>query len=391
MFPITRRQFLRGLGAAGAAGLLAPRIVPSVIPFRRTEDRDFHFLVVGDSLIAGQGLREEDRFYSLTADWLGKELEPSGSRVLFKNKSHSGSNVYLNQEEKQALQKAEMPLDKFYHPEVNFSFPAIDTQVSVAAREYAAEGIPGEEVDLVMVSGGITNISVKSIINPFESERELREDIVEYCNGYMGRLVSETSKAFPKATIAVIGYYPMISPKSSTGMIYNAVLELYGFPGPAKPLMNNRLTKQFFKILHAKMTKRSRIWTEGSERELKAVVAAHNLSGAGGRAVYVPSPIDESNCFGTRNSLLWKMGKKGRSEDDLYDLRQKVCSEAIESVKDIGVQFRERFCELSGLGHPNPEGARAYTESIKKELRPLLAAKYGFGLASRESVNLSTL
>lgn len=391
MSPVSRRKFLKGLGAAGAAGLLCPQILSSGIPFRRKADRDFHFLVVGDSLIAGQGLREEDRFYSLTADWLKDELAPGGGRVHLKNKSHSGSNVYLNLKEKQALEKAEMPLDKFYHPEVNFSFPSISTQVRVAADEYSAEGIAGEEIDLVMVSGGITNISVKSIINPFEGEDELRKDIVEYCNGYMGRLLAETSRAFPKATIAVIGYYPMISPKSSTGMIYNAVLELYGFPGPVKPLMNNLLTKQFFKILHAKMTKRSRIWVEGSERELKAVVEAHNSSGTSGRAVYVPAPIDETNCFGTKNSLLWKMGKKGRSEDDLYDLRQRVCGEAIDSVKDIGVQFRERFCELSGLGHPNPEGARAYTESIKRKLRPLLAERYGFGLVPGEGVDLSTL
>ena len=385
---LSRRKFIEAFGAAALAGLAAR----ASFPFDRLLSggvRDFHFLVIGDSLIAGQGLREEDRFYTLTADWLKSELAPSGGRVFLKNKSHSGSNVYLNEEEKKALEAADRPDDKFYHPEVNFSFPSISTQVRVAAEEYAAAGVAGNEVDLVMVSGGITNISVKSIINPFEGEDELRRDIVKYCNGYMSRLLAETAEAFPRATIAVIGYYPMVSPKSSTGMIYNAVLELYDFPGPVKPVMNNLLTKQFFKVLHAKMTKRSRIWTKGSERELKSVVDAHNRSGAAGPAVYVPAPIDESNCFGTKNSLLWKMGKKGRSEDDLYDLRQNVCDEAIESVKDVGVLFKKRFCELSGLGHPNPEGARAYAESIRKELRPVFSERYGFGQVRQKSAIFS--
>jgi len=368
---ISRRKFVSLLGVSSAIGILGGVRVPGRQPSRRW-DGDLHLLVVGDSLIAGQGLREEDRFYSLTRDWLRDEVVRDSGRVFMKNLSHSGSNVYLNEDEKAALQEAEKAIDEFYHPEVNFSFPSISTQVEVARREYEAEGVTPEDVDLIMVTGGITNISVKGIINPFQGEKELRRDIVRYCNGYMGRLLSEMAGSFPNALIAVIGYYPMISPKSSTGMIYNAVLELYGFPGPFKPVMNNLLTKQFFKILHSKMTKRSRIWSEGSDRELSAVVDEHNRRTGREMAVFVKSPIDESTWFGTRNSLLWKMGKKGRSEDDLYDIRVKACDAAIESVNDVDLTFKRRFCELSGLGHPNPEGSRAYAEAIKKGLESTL-------------------
>ncbi|HUF03356.1 MAG TPA: hypothetical protein VMM38_04195 [Aridibacter sp.] len=374
MADLSRRKFIAALGAASAAGLLCRDVPAAIANFVRGRSGDFHFLVVGDSLISGQGLREEDRFYSLTREWLQQEIAGNGGKVFLKNKSHSGSNVYLNEEDRKALEEAERPLDEFFPSEVNFTFPSIAKQVEVAVREYSEAGIDPKSVGLVMVSGGLTNITVKGIIDPFDDSDNLRRDIVKYCNGYMSRFLGETGEAFPNATIAVIGYYPMVSAKSSTGMIYNAVLELVGISGPIKPVMNNIVTKQFFKILHKQMTKRSRIWAEGSDRELRNAVASHNERVGKEQAVFVKSPIDESTCFGTKNSLLWKMAKKGRSEDDQFDLRKKVCSEAIDSVEDIELDFSKRYCELAGLGHPNPEGARAYAESIKSALRPVLLA-----------------
>ncbi|REJ77469.1 MAG: hypothetical protein DWQ47_13915 [Acidobacteria bacterium] len=382
MKEISRRKFLQGLGATVFAGTLAP----SILPFQRAigayGSSDLHFLVVGDSLISGQGLREEDRFYWLTKNWLQESFLSEGGRVILKNKSHSGSNVYLNDKDRKALEDAERPLDEFFPSEVNFSFPSISTQVRKAAEEYAEAGIEKNDVGLVMVSGGITNITVKGIIDPFADTSDLRDDIKKYCGDSMKDLLGEIGDAFPKACIAVIGYYPMISPKSSTGDIYNAVLELYGISGPLKPVMNNIVTKQFFKILHSKMTKRSRIWSEDSDRELRGVVAAHNESVGREAAVFVESPIDESTCFATKRTLLWNMAKKGRAEDDMFDHRKETCGEAIDSMGDIDINFNKRFCELAGLGHPNREGAILYAENIKQALEPHFLAEKSASVSS---------
>ena len=331
-------------------------------------------LVVGDSLIAGQGLRENDKFYSLTRDWLETTVFSAKRKVALKNHSHSGASIYLSHEERKAIEEADKPLDKSYSPEVNISFPSISKQVQIARMEYLHDGVSPSDVGLVMVSGGITNMGVEGVINPFRDSDKLRNDIETYCHEYMGRLLDETASLFPRALIAVIGYYPMISPKSSTGMVYNAILELYKVPGPAKPVMNNIVTKQFFKILHAGMTKRSRIWLKGSDEKLSQAVRELNVRFGEERALFIGSPIDESTCFGTKDSLLWKMAKKGRSDDDLYDERLTVCAEAIRDVKDLDLAFRERFCQLSGLGHPNVEGAAAYAEAIKRSLAPRFAA-----------------
>ncbi|MCB1026042.1 MAG: hypothetical protein KDB79_16720, partial [Acidobacteria bacterium] len=172
--------------------------------------------------------------------------------------------------------------------------------------------------------------------------------------------------------IAVVGYFPIVSKKSSTGEVYNAILELYKFPRFTKPVMNNILTKQFFKIFHNKTSKRSRIWAGDSTVALQSAVDRINKKTGRQSAVFVGSPITEDRSFGTKNSLLFGMAKKGRSEDPFYDTRVEVCEKTIKSLKDVDLKFRSRFCELSAIGHPNIEGAKAYAEAITQKLQATL-------------------
>ena len=62
MNEFSRRHFLGRVGAA-AATLLAARNRSSAQIL--TRDRPFEMLVVGDSHMSGQGLREENKFYYL--------------------------------------------------------------------------------------------------------------------------------------------------------------------------------------------------------------------------------------------------------------------------------------------------------------------------------------
>lgn len=368
----SRRRFLKQIGAAAAFVFTSQ----SVLSFPRFwfvgGIEDFEMLVIGDSLVGGQGLKEEYKFYTLTKNWLETEFFKGNRKVSLKIKAHSGSKIYLGDDEIKAMGEAEKDLDEFYHPEINFSFPSMNTQIDVAKKEYGDEGIRVEDVKLIMLSGGITNLDTSYLINPFKKNKPLRRKITKYCNEEMFRLLQYTAKTFPDALIMVIGYYPMVSKKSSSGAIYNTLLEFYEFPGLTKPLMNNILTKQFFKILHTKMNKRSRIWAEGSNREFQNAVNRLNTKYGSQKAVFVKSPITGETTFETKNTLLWRMGKKGRSEDQLYDVRQIECPKAIEQVKDVKLEFKQRFCELSGLGHPNIDGSRVYAEAIERLLQTIL-------------------
>jgi hypothetical protein len=360
---VSRRKFLQGLGGLG--GLLLFGGSKAVFS---AASNDFEMLVLGDSLMAGQGLLEKDRFYSLTANWLKDTLRDSTRAFSVTNYSHSGAKIFLQPNEIEALRIAKKDPHYFYHQEVNFSFPSIKTQVDVAAIAYVAEGKQPADIDLILVSGGITDIGASNVLNGFKKNRPLRRKIEKYCNDGMYEFLNYAAKVFPNAIIAVVGYYPMISNKSSSGEIYNSILEVYDFPGFSKPVLNNIVTKQFFKILHARMTKRARIWLEGSNAAFTKAVERFNKDDARKKALFVETPIPENRSFGTKDSLLWRMGKKGRPADDMIDVRLAECPKAIEQVKEIDLKFRVRTCEVAGIGHPNPEGAQMYFEAIKKAL-----------------------
>lgn len=365
----SRRQFLGRLGGAAAA-LLATRhsLLTSVLAAPETT-RPFEFLVVGDSLVWGGGLREEQKFYTLTRDWLQAEAFGGARPVNLKVKAHSGATLTLHEAEAAAFKKAGRDERQYYEPEVNVAFPSAKMQLNIASSEYGEEN--SKKVDLVMLSGGLADISTAGILNPFGDDAELRRDIEKYLSHSMYNVLRHSGRLFPDAVVAVISYFPMLSPKTPAGKLFNATLESYNFPGPLKPVANNVVTRQFFKFIRKNAIKRSRLWFEESTLRMQEAVAKFNSDG--GRAVFVKTPITEDTCFETANSLLFRIGKKGRVEDFLYDERKAQCVRALpELKKTTGVEYPVRFCEIASVGHPNIEGSKAYAESIKTALGPVL-------------------
>ncbi len=366
MTELNRRQFAKLILAAPAILAAGRRVLGST-------DDVLHFLVVGDSLVWGQGLEEKDKFYSLTGNWLATEAFGGRREIDLKVKAHSGATLKLHKNEEDALSKAGRKETEKYNPEINVGFPSTLTQLETAHEEYNAAGIPPSEVRLIMMSGGITDISVAAILNPFGDNRQLESDIEKYCSKDMSDVLGRAAELFPNAITAVIGYYPMISPKTSAHELFNFVLEAYGLPRSLKPVANNVLTRQFFKVIRKKSLKRSRIWIKGSEAKIRGAIDELNKRIGSTRAVYVTAPIDESNTYGTGNGLLFKMLKKGRIDDHFYAERKEQCGPVLNDLKDkTGLKYPVRFCDMAAVGHPSPEGSKAFTESIKSALAPYL-------------------
>lgn len=371
MNSISRREFLE---AAFCLSLTA--LLPRISAGRSTHDgREFQLLVVGDSLIWGQGLDEADKSYSLVKNWLETEAFGGTRKIKLKNKSHSGSTIKLHPNEDEALRKAGREETDGYEPEVNVGFPSIWKQVETAAGEYERDGVGG--ADLVLLTASITDISVRGILDPFGKDDELRSEIKKYSYDHTSDLLEHISARFPASAIAVIGYYPMISPKTPASKLFNVWLESSGFPRFLKPVANNVLTRQFFRSVRKKALKRSRIWASESDRHLQAAVDRFNSNAGRKRAVFVRSPITEDTTYETRNTQLFRMVRKGRSDDALYDSRVKLCRAALPDLKrTTGLKYSVRSCEIAAIGHPNIAGSRAIAESIKRSVAPLLAANY---------------
>ena len=364
MTKYSRRNFIQQLGAlAGVA--LAGRSAFSAPLF--DDSAPFDFLVIGDSMVWGQGLPEEQKFYHLTKQWLQNEVFDNARQVNVKVKAHSGASINLRKFESDALEKAEIGETKFFHPEVNVSFPSIQAQIDVARKEYENP----QSVDLIMLTGGITDIRLSVILNPLKDNDELRREIVTHCNEKMYELLKRAAADFPNALIVLVGYYPFLSKHTPASTMLNNILEIYEFPRPLKSVINNPLNRQLLKSYRKKMIERSMIWATDSTREFKKAIARLNAESGKQRAVFVESPITEENSIAAKKPLLYETGKKGRAQDALATERLKVCDETIDELKKLtDLKFRSRTCELATIGHPNVEGSKAIAEAIKENLKP---------------------
>lgn len=364
---ISRRDFLLGIGAlAGAAVCSRPYFLFGNV----NELAPFEFLVLGDSLVWGQGLQEEQKFYRLTKTWLRDEVFAGRRSINLNIFAHSGSTIQLDSREEKALLGAERDPNENLHPEINVSFPVINAQLAQARKAYERP----EDVQLIMLSGGIPEVGVSNILNPFQDNEKLSEDIRKYCFGHMSPLLAETHDAFPNARIVVIGYYPIITKHTPMKRIVNDVLELYNWPGWTKPLLNNPAKRILWRRFRGKMIKRSRIWAEGSTAELGRAVDALNESTGSETAILVVPPFAEKNAYGTKDSYLFKVAKKGRAADPLREVRGEECRPALSELRrDTDLKYRTRVCELASIGHPNEKGSAAIADAVKHALLPLLA------------------
>ncbi|MGD9588792.1 MAG: hypothetical protein AB7Q37_03065 [Pyrinomonadaceae bacterium] len=360
-----RREFIRLL--AGAAAFAS---IPS-FGFARARAA-FDMLVVGDSLIWGQGLHEEQKFYTLTKEWIEKEILAGSVPVELKVLAHSGSRVKLDPRERAALDRANRTGSEALHPEVNVSFPTIERQLAAAVSIYSDP----KSVDLIMLSGGIPDVGVAKIIDPFESNKRLRERIDTYCRKHLGDVLADAAERFPNAKFALIGYYPIITRYTPMKRIVNDILELYHWPRWSKPLVNNALNRSIFRLWKRKMIKRSRIWLEDSTAAFRDVARAVNQAAGRERAVFIPSPITERQSFGTPDSRLFTVARRGRPADPKGDTRLRECGPALSQLREeTRLEYRTRFCELASVGHPNPAGAAAIAAAIRNSLRPLLTQR----------------
>jgi lysophospholipase L1-like esterase len=366
MTNFTRRDFLKAL----AASAVLTTVGRGLAPFSFADKTGpFELLVVGDSVIWGQGLEEKDKFYTLTKQWLESEAFGARREVNLNLTAHSGSTLKLHADVAEKYKKAGRDETFYYNPEMVVDFPSIWKQLEVAADEYERQG-KAQGADLVMLTGCIPDITVSKVLDPYGDNEELPLQIQKYCQDDMYDVLELAATKNPNALLAVIGYYPMLSPKTSGTRLFNNWLEIKSFPRPFKPLANNGLVRKlFFNKLRKKGIVRSRIWFDESTKRLQAAVDKLNSNHGAQRAVFVKSPITEDTCFETPNTLLFRMGKKGVTDDPLYAQRLANCKPTMAELKrSTGIDYPVRLCEMAAVGHPNPAGSRAYAEAIKSAL-----------------------
>ena len=364
----SRRQFLKQLGAFAGLLLAGKNALPFSV-FAESDDV-FDVLVVGDSFIWCQGMREEKKFYYIVKEWLRREVFDGKREVNLKVKAHSGARIFIHDDQIKKMRKVGEDPTKFHHPEVDISFPSIEWQVETARKEYENPA----SVKLVMVSGGITDMIVGNTINPFLGKSKFRRMIHDYLNVAMAKLLEQTTAAFPNAQVVVVGYFPIVSTKSDVNKITKYLMKVVKFPHPLQFLFTNDFSKQFMKIVRKETTKRSRIWLSESNKQLREAVRKTNEKLGRERVIFVETPIPEEKSFATKNSMLFGLSDDNLPEDEIYEERKVICSQVFKEIKYKPFSLlSNRFCELASVAHVNYEGSKAYAEAIKTQLKPIFA------------------
>ena len=291
-------------------------------------------VVLGDSILWGQGLLEEQKASAIVQRRLAEKFgRPVRKRVY----AHSGAKViesgaHLN----------------ITHGEVPSSFPHVALQ---------AECVPNPgKVDLVLLNGCINDVDATVLFDPTTDPQEIGIGKLceEKCRGPIRSLLTRIGNRFPRASIVVPGYYPFFSERT--------------------PKMTLRFVSRLFRLMAKTegephrwpesgdhMIRKSAAWRELSDKALReAVEESGREEGITGRVVFAPVPFLPENTYGTPESLLWGITE----HDNVASFRWWKC------LDRPNVPERMRCINASAF-HPNPDGANRYAEAILRALESL--------------------
>jgi len=280
-------------------------------------------LVIGDSVVWGQGLAEEHKTAAILARHLGAEL-----RML----AHAGAKIGIHDSYRVTMPSAEIPC----------FFPTILQQL---------HSVPGgaDDIRWVLMNGGINDVEIQRVFNPMVAQYELELHTRNYCGRDMLTLLRRVTRRFENAVVLVLGYYPGLSHQSrpdGVERLYSLVHGTEFVPVHEPELFRNEIVDHCM-----------RFW-KLSNGLLRGAVEHVNREAGKTRAIFVDSGMTEPNAAYAPQSLLWELDVNDpeKAPDEVAEQRRA----AAELLAAGPLQLRQ--CRLSSAGHPNVAGAARMAE-----------------------------
>jgi hypothetical protein len=287
-------------------------------------------LVIGDSVVWGQGLAEEHKTASILARHLGAKMEML---------AHAGAKIGLRDSYTVTMPSGEVPC----------FFPTILQQL---------QGFRGDRADVrwVLMNGGINDVEIQRVFNPMVPQYELELHTRNYCGRDFLMLLRSILQRFRHAQVLVLGYYPALSHQSrreGVEMLYSLVHGVRFAPVSEPDLFREAVVEHCL-----------RFWRLSSGL-LRGAVESVNREGRAARAIFVDSGMREANAAYAPQSLLWELDLSDpeRAPDEAAEARQA----AAELVATGPLQMRQ--CQLSSAGHPNVAGAAGMAQQCIEALK----------------------
>jgi lysophospholipase L1-like esterase len=284
-------------------------------------------LVIGDSVVWGQGLAHEHKTAGILAKHLGAEMTML---------AHSGAKIGIRDSYTVTMPSAEIPC----------FFPTILQQL----QEF--NGDPAS-VEWVLMNGGINDVEIQRVFNPMIPQYELELHIRNYCGRDLLAILQLATQKFPNARTLVLGYYPALSHLSraeGVESLYSLVHGVKFAPLFDADIFRNELVEhcvRFWKL---------------STGLFRSAVAHVNREAGDKRAVFVDCGMEEANAAYAPESLLWECESNdpNKAPDESVAERSGAC----ELVGAGDLQKCQML--LSAVGHPNVAGAARMAEQCIK-------------------------
>ena len=294
-------------------------------------------VTLGDSVCWGQGLVEEHKFDYLFAQEKGLPL----ARV-----AHSGAVIGTASDASREVEPGEIPVGA----------PSIWQQM------LAYPSWP--QVELVLLNGGINDVSLTRILNPATSAAHLEQLVDQFCRQGMSDLLQAAAVklTLPNARIAVLGYYPILSSQSGgSERQVQSLLEIHGVATSSVVMGDG------FSLSDVTPTIVSNCVTfwKSSNIALQAAVDAVNANPGQKKCIFVKLPFAEQNAMWAPQSLLWELTPLLLPEDEVSDQRGKACEALYGDLVHIPQWIQ---CVRASAGHPNVAGAARIAATLSAVL-----------------------
>lgn len=305
----------------------------------------YRVITLGDSVIWGQGLRNNQKFRTTVPNRIGRRLN---ERVTVRNFSHSGAIIGGRPETR--------PRAGTLNGEVPSSAPTIRNQVVLARDD---RNINPDSIDLVILDGGINDVGVTTIINPVTSTTRLRNR-TNARFARVTRLLRETASAFPNAKIVLTGYYPIVSNNSNPVSITALMVALGTIFGPG--IIGGAIAGLSTIAVLRKISTLCRVFNVTSRRSMfDSVRTVNNELPGSNRITFVNPLFGNRDAVFTPNSGLFGLDLVGNPIDPVRNTRRNFCNRSTSGVAHA-------TCLRASVGHPNVRGANMYRDRIVNRL-----------------------
>jgi len=292
----------------------------------------FRIVSIGDSIIWGQGLLPTEKFNVLVQQALSPKY-PGGATL--ESLAHSGAVIGASGASGNP-EPGEVPAPR----------PTIIEQCDNYTNSPAT-------VDLVLMNGGINDVGVPSILNPFALIPSLDARVIHACHDGMLVLLKKVIAKFsnPACKILVMGYYSILSAKSDP-LGVTKLLSLFGIALPG--FLDNDVD-----FINPVLNRCEAFFQDSSQQLQRAIADAGDP-----RIDFVPSGFTDANsAFVPGTSWLWGLDLDDDMDpqDPVAAARRPLCDAA--HPDPLQIPDRET-CYRASAGHPNIQGAVQFSQQI---------------------------